>query len=332
MDGRDVFPPEAGPGHRGRHALPTQSASINDLETSIRRAILKHPRRQTSLPALQPPRRYFLLTFDVEEFDLPREFGQSLAEEKMYSISAAGLRTIIRLLAEVGGVRATFFTTADFARKFPGLVRQVARRGHEVGLHGYSHWDNYARMSPGRSLARLRRARQRIEKIVGRKVSGFRAPRNLGPGPDVLRRAGLGYDSSLHPTCIPGRYNHLFESRRLHRNGSLWEVPISVTPLLRLPFTWLFFRNLPSAYARACSLASAPGTGYINIYFHPWEFVDLGRIPGVPGYLTRNTGRPLTRKLKNYLAWVKRRGFQSLPMGEFIRRAGSAGVRRGGEA
>ncbi len=265
--------------------------------------------------------KYLLLTFDIEEFDMPQGFGLDLAEETMYAVSSAGLRTILDTLEEVGGIKATFFTTANFARTFPKQMKGIAARGHEVALHGYSHGDNYEKLSPEQSLSRLGKAKREVEKIVNREVFGFRAPRLFGPGPEVLRRLGIVYDSSLHPTYIPGRYNHFFESRAARKTGPVLEIPVSVTPLVRLPFTWMFFRNLPLAYARLCTRASVPGTGFINIYFHPWEFVDIRGYRGIPGYMTRNTGRPLAVKLKAYLRWAKARNFRSLTMSEYIKTA-----------
>lgn len=36
-------------------------------------------------------------------------------------------------------VKATFFITGRFAKKFPELVKQISEGGHEIGNHGYSH-------------------------------------------------------------------------------------------------------------------------------------------------------------------------------------------------
>ena len=36
-------------------------------------------------------------------------------------------------------VKATFFITGRFARKFPETVQLIAKEGHEIGNHGYSH-------------------------------------------------------------------------------------------------------------------------------------------------------------------------------------------------
>ncbi|MFD2146790.1 hypothetical protein [Mucilaginibacter antarcticus] len=49
-----------------------------------------------------------LLGFDVEEFDMPLEYGKELAFEEQISISTSGTLKILDLLKEAG-VKATFF-------------------------------------------------------------------------------------------------------------------------------------------------------------------------------------------------------------------------------
>src|SRR3990172_5309902 len=36
-------------------------------------------------------------------------------------------------------VKATFFILGEVARRFPEIVRQIDREGHELGCHGMSH-------------------------------------------------------------------------------------------------------------------------------------------------------------------------------------------------
>lgn len=36
-------------------------------------------------------------------------------------------------------IRATFFITGRFAKKFPEVLQKIAAGGHEIGNHGYSH-------------------------------------------------------------------------------------------------------------------------------------------------------------------------------------------------
>ncbi len=48
--------------------------------------------------------------------------------------------------------------------------------------------------------------------------------------------------------------------------------------------------------------------GYLNLYFHPWEFTDLNQPEkyGFPGYVSKNSGETLLSK-KNYRLYCLRR-------------------------
>ena len=58
-----------------------------------------------------------LLTFDVEEFDSLFDFDYPSEEDEIFKISKNGLDKIIELL-EKNKIKATFFTTAKFAKKY----------------------------------------------------------------------------------------------------------------------------------------------------------------------------------------------------------------------
>ena len=47
-------------------------------------------------------------------------------------------RRVLDFLDEVG-VRATVFVLGEVAEDEPALVREVARRGHEIAFHSYYH-------------------------------------------------------------------------------------------------------------------------------------------------------------------------------------------------
>ena len=78
-----------------------------------------------------------LLSFDVEEFDAPQEYGQRLSDETQLETSLNGLESILKLLKKLD-IRATFFTTANFALHYPALMHAVARN-HEIASHGFYH-------------------------------------------------------------------------------------------------------------------------------------------------------------------------------------------------
>ena len=45
--------------------------------------------------------KYFCLSFDIEEFDIPKEFGIEISEEEMLRESFEGTKKIVKLLDEL---------------------------------------------------------------------------------------------------------------------------------------------------------------------------------------------------------------------------------------
>ena len=80
-----------------------------------------------------------LISFDVEEFDFPREKGQEFSLEEGVAVTDAGLKKILAILKKTD-TKATFFVTGNFARLRPQSVRSIVDAGHEVGAHGVDHF------------------------------------------------------------------------------------------------------------------------------------------------------------------------------------------------
>src|SRR3989344_1574176 len=152
-----------------------------------------------------------LLTFDVEEFDLPLEYNCNIDREEAYEISFRGMKNLLKIL-ENYGISATFFTVASFANRYKSLMRGIAKK-HEIASHGYEHGDDYIILDEKNTYQRIKKSREVLENVCKTKVFGFRAPTFRFNKYSILGKAGYVYDSSLHPTYIPGRYNNLLCSR-----------------------------------------------------------------------------------------------------------------------
>ena len=93
-------------------------------------------------------------------------------------------------------VKATFFLTGRWADKNGDLADEIARAGHEIGNHAYSH------ISPNNSsydtnVAEILRTEQAIEKVTGIKTSLY-APPSGECEEHVLRAAAdCGYTTIL---------------------------------------------------------------------------------------------------------------------------------------
>lgn len=241
-----------------------------------------------------PDEPLILLSFDVEEFDAPLEFGQNIAEDDQFRIGAAGLRAVLDLMERLD-ITATFFTTANFALHEPDLIRRLVER-HELASHGYWHsaWED----------ADLLKSRQTLEEVGQTSVIGFRRARLQPTSHEAIRNAGYRYNSSENPIWLPGRYNNLFKQRTAYFDGELLNVPISASPVVRVPLFWLGVKNFPMPMVRSASARCLSHDRYLNIFFHPWEFVDLSDW-ALPGYAKRHSGQPMLDRLAGYVTWLK---------------------------
>lgn len=62
-----------------------------------------------------------LLSFDTEEFDVPREHGVDFPLEEAMKVSVYGTNKILDVL-KANGVHATFFCTGNFASHAPEVI------------------------------------------------------------------------------------------------------------------------------------------------------------------------------------------------------------------
>ncbi|MER6128772.1 polysaccharide deacetylase family protein [Streptomyces sp. NPDC001795] len=80
----------------------------------------------------------------------------------------------LRLLAD-RRVHATFFLLGSEARRSPGLVREIAAAGHEIGIHGWLHRPLLLR-GPRATYDDFARARDLVGDLTGRRPLLFRPP------------------------------------------------------------------------------------------------------------------------------------------------------------
>ena len=124
-------------------------------------------------------------------------------------------------------------------------------------------------------------------------------------------KAGYIYNSSINPTYLPGRYNNFSKPRTYFKQDGVWQIPASVSPIIRFPLFWLSFHNLPLwLYKIICTITFLKDK-YLNIYFHPWEFTDLNDFNrfGFPGYVSKNSGIQMYKRLDNLIFWMKKKNY-----------------------
>lgn len=163
------------------------------------------------------------VTVDIEDwYHVPAVTGSPFSKYKdvyeffsrwkgRYDYLTAPTKRVLDILDEFK-IRATFFVVADVTEHYPGLVQQIAQRGHEIACHGLHHackihpGTKQPLMSQAEFEERTLQAKKLLEEAGGQKVIGYRAPAAYVAGwmLDSLEKLGFKYDSSV---CVNSFYN-----------------------------------------------------------------------------------------------------------------------------
>ncbi len=254
-------------------------------------------------------KKTILLSFDVEEFDLPLEYGINFPLAEQMAVAKEGLENIDKILMDKI-ISCTLFTTANFARQFPEKIASLSG-DHEIASHTFYH-SSFSRED-------LLHSRQVLENIISKKVFGLRVPRMKKIDAGWIKEAGYSYDSSINPTWIPGRYNNIRSPRTSYIENGITRMPASVSANFRIPLFWLAFKNLPYTYYKKLALDTLKKDGCLSLYFHPWEFTDLSNY-SIPKFIKRKSGIELLNKLNRLVADLKNEG-EFLTIHSFLSRA-----------
>ena len=254
-----------------------------------------------------------LLSFDIEEFDMPFEYGKTISFEDQLSVSTEGTLRILALLKQ-HQVKATFYCTANYALNKPDIIAEIVKDRHEIASHGYYHSDF--------KVEHLRQSKEVLENLTSQKVTGYRMARMMPVDEKEIHAAGYMYNSSINPTYLPGRYNNLHRPRTWFYQDQVLQLPSSVTPIVRFPLFWLTFHNLPMVLIRWMCQRTYRKDGYLNLYFHPWEFTDLDQPArfNFPGYVVKNSGEAFVKRINNLIIWGKSKNYIFATTQEFIQK------------
>lgn len=234
------------------------------------------------------------MSVDVEDYFQVEAFAGSVSADdwdRFPSRVCANTRRILDLF-EAHNVKATFFFVGWVAEKFPSLVREAHRRGHEIACHSYWHRPVY-RLTREEFRSDTRRARDVIEQACGERVLGYRAPTWSITAAclwalDILAEEGFAYDSSIFPIHhdlygVPSarRFPYMLDTS----NGlQLREFPPATVSLVGMTLPAAgggYLRIFPLAYTDFAFRRISQKEGEpVSVYFHPWEIdPEQPRIP-----------------------------------------------------
>ncbi|MBF0283258.1 MAG: DUF3473 domain-containing protein [Magnetococcales bacterium] len=247
--------------------------------------------------------RVHAFTVDLEEYfqvaalepRIPRSTWEDEAEEggevPWPSRVEEPCDLLLGMLAD-HGARATFFILGWVARRHPELIRRIAREGHEIASHGWSH-RRVSEMTPDAFRQETMRTKAVLESLSGAAVTGYRAASfSIGPREgwalSILAETGHRYSSSIAP-IQHDHYGWPEASRHPWRpvaDGPL-EIPPAVVELggRRWPVGGGgFFRFWPYPLFRGAWRRLERREDHPSVFYcHPWELDPDQPLPeGLP--------------------------------------------------
>lgn len=225
------------------------------------------------------------MTVDVEDYFHVSAFARSIDRASWETRPCRVEANTARLLDlfDSRGVRATFFVLGWVAERYPMLVRDIARRGHEIACHGLTHELVYDQ-TPELFRAQTHRAKLVLEDLVQAPVLGYRAASYSITACslwalDILVELGFAYDSSIFPVRhdrygMAGAARHPGEIATPEQKRIV-EFPLSTLEVgrFRLPVAGGgYFRLFPYALTRyAFQRINERDKLPVIFYLHPWE-------------------------------------------------------------
>jgi peptidoglycan/xylan/chitin deacetylase (PgdA/CDA1 family) len=198
------------------------------------------------------------------------EFGKWPASEPLgshYTVT----EVLPELMSKLNAGKVTFFVEGWNAENYPGTLRELATRGHDVALHGWRH-EIWSKLHPSLQKTFLQRSLNAFANI-GLRPRGFRPPGGSVPeNPSPwLRKLGFLYYSAIGEFVsveagvaqIPFAWRHLDGTYLMPHVGA---KVIGDTALPRAPAS---LEGMRQAFLDAMHGAVDQGV-HLTLVFHPW--------------------------------------------------------------
>ncbi|UWS79076.1 polysaccharide deacetylase [Phaeobacter sp. G2] len=154
-------------------------------------------------------------------------------------------------LFEKYGIKTTWFIPGHSMETFPDEMAAVAKAGHEIGIHGYSH-ENPIAMTREQEMAILDKSIELATTLSGKRPTGYVAPwwEFSNVTNELLLERGIKYDHSLmhndfHPYRV--RVGDSWTKIDYSQHPDAWMKPLErgeETDLIEIPANW-YLDDLP---------------------------------------------------------------------------------------
>lgn len=218
-----------------------------------------------------------ILSFDIEDWWVYNYYNIGNIDDWLPRIDNYLSKTLD--LLDERSIKATFFILGEVAKHYPDVVKRIAKRGHHIGCHSFSH-NFLGKCNREAVIKDTQLAIASIEDCIGYKVNAYRAPafsiteKNKWVL-EVLVENGIKYDCSIFPAVrsFGGFPTYPVQSPSIIEISGykIKEFPMSPVTIMGHKFIYSgggYFRLFP--YWKIKSLAK--NSDYVMTYFHIKDF------------------------------------------------------------
>jgi hypothetical protein len=250
------------------------------------------------------------ISIDVDTLSsIYKGFGCTRAGGYNYIELHTGLENLARFF-EKWDVKVTLFMVGnDFKLpKNQSLIQAIHRAGHEIANHSMSHPQGFRWLTAQEKEDEITGMGAICKEVVGEYPVGFRSPGwNIDDATvPILKKSGYIYESSVFPTSIMplmktihwfnmakqakpdrttmGQMNYMFAPARPYHTGvdslsskgtnGLIEFPVTVSPILRIPFFATLLLMTGSGFNQILYRQIRSSHMPIHFQMHLSDFVD----------------------------------------------------------
>lgn len=260
----------------------------------------------------------------------------------------SGVENLLSFFAELGIKTTMFMVGKDFLyQKNQVMIKEISKQKHEIANHSMTHPQGFRWLSIEEKENELTNMENICEEVTGRRPVGFRSPGwNVDDATiPILNKLGYVYESSVFPTSLMpllklshwlsmsrqkkgdrttmGQMDYMFaplrpyytsdNSLRKKGNNPLIEFPVSVSPVLRIPFfaTLLLFTGIGfyKQLFRNIRAARLP----IHFQMHLSDFIDYtipdldDQMPNAShgAYIPQSLNTPIKKKIEIFKEMIK---------------------------